>query len=45
MLWPGRCSTKRGDRPNPAAVLDKAIPVWSFAAVYTEPDDSFVIVH
>jgi hypothetical protein len=24
---------------------DDAIPVWSFAAVYTDPDDSFVIVH
>jgi hypothetical protein len=25
--------------------VDKAIPVWSFAAVYTEPDDSFMIVY
>jgi len=25
--------------------VDKAIPVWSYAAVYTDPDDSFVIVH
>ena len=25
--------------------LDDAIPVWSFATVYTDPDDSFVIVH
>jgi hypothetical protein len=25
--------------------LADAIPVWSFAAVYTDPDDSFVIVH
>jgi hypothetical protein len=24
---------------------DNAIPVWSLAAVYTEPDDSFVILH
>jgi hypothetical protein len=24
---------------------DNAVPVWSFAAVYTEPDDSFVILH
>ncbi|MBS0266975.1 MAG: hypothetical protein JSS02_33925 [Planctomycetes bacterium] len=25
--------------------LEGAIPVWSFAAVYAEPDDSFVILH
>jgi len=25
--------------------LANGIPVWSFAAVYTEPDDSFTIVH
>lgn len=25
--------------------LDGSIPVWSFAAVYAEPDDSFVIIH
>ncbi|MGE5194025.1 MAG: hypothetical protein ACM3U2_16135, partial [Deltaproteobacteria bacterium] len=24
---------------------DNAIPVWSFAAVYAEPDDSFVVLH
>ncbi len=24
---------------------ENAIPVWSFAAVYAEPDDSFVILH
>ncbi len=25
--------------------LENAIPVWGFAAVYTAPDDSFVILH
>jgi hypothetical protein len=25
--------------------LEKVIPVWSFAAVYTEPDDSFTILY
>ncbi|MBI3862109.1 MAG: hypothetical protein HY290_09460 [Planctomycetia bacterium] len=34
----GRPTTTRGR-------LDKSIPVWSFAAVYAEPDDSFVILH
>jgi len=34
----GQPTTSRGR-------IDKAIPVWSFAAVYTEPDDSFMIVY
>jgi hypothetical protein len=25
--------------------IEKAIPVWSFATVYTEPDDSFMVVY
>ncbi len=36
------------DKGRPTMVrgrLDKSIPVWSFAAVYAEPDDSFVILH
>jgi hypothetical protein len=34
----GKPTGARGRKPD-------AIPVWSFAAVYAEPDDSFVIIH
>jgi hypothetical protein len=34
----GKPTGARGRTPD-------AIPVWSFAAVYAEPDDSFVILH
>jgi hypothetical protein len=36
------------DKGRPTMVrgrLEKSIPVWSYAAVYAEPDDSFVILH
>ena len=32
-------------KPTSARGRTDGIPVWSFAAVYAEPDDSFVIVH
>ena len=34
-----------GKPTGPKGRADNAIPVWSFAAVYTAPDDSFVILH
>ena len=36
------------DKGRPTMVrsrLDKSIPVWSFAAVYAQADDSFVILN
>jgi len=36
------------DKGKPTASrgrIDKAIPIWGFAAVYAEPDDSFTIIH
>lgn len=36
---------KQGRPTKSRGRVDKAIPVWSFAAVYTEPDDSFTIVY
>lgn len=36
---------ERGKPTGARGRIDNGIPVWSFAAVYTEPDDSFVILH
>jgi len=36
---------ERGKPTGAKGRTDNAIPVWSFAAVYAEPDDSFVILH
>ena len=35
----------KGRPTNARGKVDEAIPVWSFAAVYVEADDSFVIMH
>ena len=36
---------EKGKSTGARGRADQAIPVWSFAAVYAEPDDSFVILH